>query len=78
MSGAELVISHIEYMFSLGAGENVGLGSDFDGIAGAFSDIGGAEKMNGLIEKIRERISPDAAERVSHGNFMRFLSEAGI
>lgn len=78
MSGAEFVISHIEYMFSLGAEENVGLGSDFDGIAGAFSDLGGVEKMNGLIEKIRTHISPDAAERVSHGNFMRFLSEAGI
>lgn len=78
MSGAEIVISHIEYMFSLGAEENVGLGSDFDGISGAFSDVGGVEKMNGLVEKIRTRISPDAAERVAHGNFMRFLSEAGI
>ncbi len=78
MSGAESVISHIEYMFSLGAEENVGLGSDFDGIAGAFSDLCGCEKTVCLIEKIRERMSPDAAERVSHGNFMRFLSETWI
>lgn len=74
-SSSEDIVRHIEHMFSLGAAENVGLGSDFDGIAATPIDVDGADKMQYLAEKIGSAISLDAAERVAYKNFMRFLSE---
>ncbi len=66
------IVDHIEHIVSLGGEENVGLGSDFDGVSYLPTDI---SDCHGLVNITREMIirgfDEETLLRVLGGNFLR-------
>jgi len=66
-------MAHIRHFIDLGAGANLGLGSDFDGFGtmpDGFTDVS-SYKM--LAEKIAEVFDEDTSNRIMYGNFYDFF-----
>ena len=66
-------MAHIRHFNALGAGANLGLGSDFDGFGTmpeGFTDVS-SYKM--LAEKIAEEFDEDTSRRIMYGNFYDFF-----
>ena len=71
------IIRHIEHILALGGEENVGFGSDFDGIDRTPDDIRGAEEMYRLIdEMLRLGYSETVIKKITAENFLRLFDAA--
>jgi len=71
----EMVAAHIDYIVKLVGDRHVAIGSDFDG-ADMPEVLCDATRLPLLLRELkRRRYSDDALERITHGNFMRVLSQ---
>lgn len=65
------IVRHIDYFISLGGENNIGLGSDFDGVDRLPKGIGGV----GDVEKIIKMLPYDTnlREKIAYKNFLRLI-----
>ncbi len=69
---AERIVDHMEHILDLGGENNLGLGSDFDGIEYLPDDMTGIESMESLISLMKDRgFGENIIEKILFGNFMR-------
>ncbi len=72
----EKILEHIEYILSLRGEDNVGLGSDFDGIESLPKGMTGIESVGKLIELMEKRnYGEKLIEKILGENFMRVLKD---
>lgn len=70
------VTCHIEHFCGLGGTENVGLGSDFDGIPNLPKECSGAAFINDIAEELLRKNYPETTVRaILHGNFRRIFEK---
>lgn len=70
------IIEHIEHFAALGGVDNVGLGSDFDGIEELPGGIDGAESMYKIIDRLlRMGYTEEQAKGIASDNFRRVFRE---
>ncbi|WP_020007488.1 dipeptidase [Salinicoccus albus] len=62
---------HIDRIVELGGEENIGLGSDFDGISEYIKDLEDAGKYSNLTVKLTERYGSGFTKRMAYDNFIR-------
>lgn len=71
---AEDIVNHIEYFLELGGENNIGIGSDFDGIDTTPREIHGAEGMNKIVEcMLRRNFTQELIEKITSKNFLRVI-----
>ena len=71
---AETVVDHIAHVAELGGGQNVGFGSDFDGIDSAPVDVAHPGQIPNLLDALRRRgFSPEEVEGIAGRNFLRYM-----
>lgn len=72
----ESVLRHIDHAISLGAENNICLGSDFDGIPVTTPDIKNASDYIKLIEAMKKAgYSDELIDKITHKNFMEFFKK---
>lgn len=69
------VIRHIDHALSLGAYDNICLGSDFDGIDTTTVDITDASCYVKLIDAMKEQYSDELIDKITHKNFIEFYKK---
>ena len=69
------ILEHIDYIIASGGEENVGLGSDFDGMERLPEGMTGIESMKNLTEAIYKKYGKEVGEKIVFGNFLRVLKE---
>ncbi len=70
------VIRHIDHALSLGAEDNICLGSDFDGIDTTPADITDASCYIKIIDAMKEAgYSDELIDKITHKNFMEFYKK---
>ncbi|MBO5136535.1 MAG: dipeptidase [Clostridia bacterium] len=69
------ILEHVDYIIASGGVENVGLGSDFDGMERLPEGMTGIESMKNLTEAIYKKYGKEAGEKIVFGNFLRVLKE---
>lgn len=70
----ERIVDHMEYILNLGGENNIGIGSDFDGIDCLPDGIQGIESMNRLVCLMENRgFGKSIIEKITFGNFMRVI-----
>ncbi|MEL1135789.1 dipeptidase [Desulfitobacterium sp. THU1] len=74
-AGLQDVVRHIRHIAEVAGVEAVGLGSDFDGIENTPKGLEGANKYDALVQALSDSgFSQTEIEKITHRNFMRFLS----
>lgn len=72
--GIERICDHIDHILSLGGEDNIGLGSDFDGVPNLPDNMGGIEDMGTLIECMEKRgYGENLIRKITFDNFMRII-----
>lgn len=66
----EDLFPHIDRIIDLGGSENIGLGSDFDGIASFIKGLEDAGTFGHLIDALTEKYGHEFSEKISHRNFI--------
>lgn len=66
----EDVIAHIEHLVSLGGMDQVGLGSDFDGINYYVKDLEHAGKYQNFVKALLKRFTEEEVKGFAHQNFL--------
>ena len=70
------IIKHIEHFLSLGGEDNIGLGSDFDGIDFAPKDIENSAQIYKLFDAMLSlNYSEELVEKIAYRNFMSFFDK---
>lgn len=72
-TSADDIIRHIDHFLSLGGEENLGLGTDFDGIDCLPDGIDGTSSLYTFCEKLNVLYGADVAEKITGENFLRVL-----
>lgn len=68
------VIRHIEYALSQGAEDNLGLGSDFDGIDATPKGITNLKDYQKLFKELEKmNYSQELIDKITHQNFINFM-----
>lgn len=67
----ECAVDHINYFLSLGGENNIGLGSDFDGVDSLPYGVAGCQDMAKVIKMLP--YSLDLREKIANKNFMRVI-----
>ncbi len=68
------IIRHIEYILSLGGENNIGFGSDFDGMDSMPKEISGIQDIHKIPDElIRLGYSNELIEKITYKNFLRLL-----
>ncbi len=69
------IIKHIEHFMSLGGEDNIGMGSDFDGVDNNLPEgIKGCEDMYKLFDRLLTlNYTDEQIEKISHKNFERIF-----
>jgi membrane dipeptidase len=70
------LLRHLDHMLALGAENNIGFGSDFDGTSNPLTDLSNAFTYRSFGEQLVERYGLELAEKLLHGNLERFLMNA--
>ena len=74
--GVEKILENIEYILNLGGENNVGIGSDFDGVDYLPQGINGIESMETLIGMMEKRgYGAKLINKILSENFMRIMKE---
>ena len=72
--GIDDVVRHIEHILALGGEDNIGLGSDFDGIDRTPRDLRGVQDMHILTEQmLKMGYSDELVRKITFENFMRLF-----
>ncbi len=70
----ERIVDHIEYILDMGGENNIGFGSDFDGVEYLPDGMTGIEDMEKLISIMENRgFGKNIIEKIAFRNFMRVL-----
>ncbi|MBM6618366.1 membrane dipeptidase [Bacillus suaedaesalsae] len=69
------VLNHLEYICALGGENNVGFGSDFDGISSTVVGLENYSKYETLIEVLLKHYSSVQVEKFIYQNFLNHLPE---
>ncbi|WP_409305497.1 dipeptidase [Peribacillus sp. SCS-155] len=69
------VLSHLDYICSLGGQRNVGFGSDFDGITHTVPGLSSYSQYDNLVNELYKRYSASQVEGFLYGNFMDHLPD---
>ncbi|KAA0547864.1 membrane dipeptidase [Bacillus sp. BGMRC 2118] len=69
------VLRHLDYICALGGENNVGFGSDFDGISSTVVGLEDFSKYDTLIEELSKHYSNGQVEKFIYQNFMNHLPE---
>ena len=69
------VIHHVDHALSLGAYDNICLGSDFDGIDTTPADITDASCYIKIIDAMKEKYSDELIDKITHKNFIEFYKK---
>lgn len=76
---ADDVLRHIDYALSLGAEDNLGLGSDFDGIDKTPKDIKNLVQYEKLFEKMYKLgYNMELLDKITHKNVFNFMRRVEI
>ena len=69
------IIKHIEHFMSLGGEDNIGMGSDFDGVGNNLPEgIKGCEDMYKIFDRLLAlNYTDEQIEKISHKNFERIF-----
>ncbi len=67
------LIEHIDHFCSLGGEKNIGLGSDFDGIAKKIVNLEDASMQQNLLNELLKKYSEDQVKGFAYKNFMSHL-----
>lgn len=69
------IVSHIEYFLSLGGENNIGIGSDFDGIDSIAKGINSAKDIYKIFNLLSARgISDEVIKKIAYKNILRVMS----
>lgn len=69
------IIRHIDYALSLGAEDNLGLGSDFDGIEKTPQDLKNLQEYENLFEKmVNAGYKMELIDKITHKNVVEFMT----
>ena len=69
------IIKHIEHFASLGGIENIGLGSDFDGVDVLPHDLPGAEKVYTILDRLASlNYTEEEINMIAYDNFHRIIT----
>jgi membrane dipeptidase len=66
------LIKHIDHFCSLGGMQNIGLGSDFDGISTYINQLENAAMTQNLINELLKHFKEEEVRGFAAGNFMRY------
>ena len=73
-AGIKNILKHIDHFLKLGGENNIGLGSDFDGVDFLPQDLAGIEDMPKLFDAMREHgYDEKLINKIMYGNFERIL-----
>lgn len=68
------IVRHIEYIMALGGENNIGIGSDFDGIDTLPQSLGGVEDLESIFNSLLQLgYSDKAVSKLAGGNFLRLI-----
>ena len=68
------IIRHIEYALSMGAEDNLGMGSDFDGIDTTTKEITNLKDYQKLFKELEKiNYSQELIDKITHKNFVKFM-----
>lgn len=68
------IIRHIEYICSLGGENNIGFGSDFDGILETVVDVSAYGDYENVINELCKHYAASTVERFLYDNFVEHIS----
>lgn len=68
------MIRHLKHFKEIGAIDNIGLGSDFDGINGKLEVFDG-RAMKDLVKAMQKDFTKAEIEKITHGNVLRLYQE---
>ena len=64
------LVRHIDYLCSLGGIQQVGIGSDFDGISSHITGLGNASEFPNLINELQKQYTETEVEGFAYRNFL--------
>ena len=67
------VMAHFRHFINIGAGNNIGLGCDFDGIPSMPTGITDVSSLKRFSELLTEEFDADTSFRIMEGNFYEFF-----
>ncbi len=68
------ILDHIDYILDMGGENNIGFGSDFDGISYLPEEMSGVESMENLIFRMEKRgYGEKVIKKIAYENFIRVL-----
>jgi len=67
------IMRHINHFIGLGAGGNIGLGCDFDGIGSMPTGFSGVSSLGSLANAITDELGADVSESIMSGNFYEYF-----
>jgi len=67
------IMAHLHHFIQIGAGSNIGLGCDFDGIPGTPEGITGVESLKAFGGLLVDEFNKDYAYKIMEGNFYDFF-----
>lgn len=67
------LLEHIAYLIDLGALDQIGLGSDFDGIASHVVELSNASEFPNLLSAITANYGVETAKNIASQNFLRYV-----
>lgn len=69
--GVDDILKHMEHMIKLGAGKNIGFGTDFDGMSRTPSGVSGVQSMGDVIKRMEKSgFSQEFVKNISYYNFL--------
>ncbi|AOM82884.1 dipeptidase [Salisediminibacterium beveridgei] len=74
MASIAELMTHIDYIYSMGGGNCISLGSDFDGISSYVKDLSHAGEYQNLIQALLQRYEIEVVEGFAWKNAHRYLS----
>jgi membrane dipeptidase len=70
------ILKHIEYILALGGENNIGFGSDFDGMSMLPCEISGVEDFFRIIDAMQKiGYSDELIKKICYGNFLRLIKD---
>lgn len=71
----EDLFPHIDRIINLGGSDNIGIGSDFDGIATYVNGLSHAGEFQNLVNKLQAQYGTEFTEKMTHRNFKKIFCE---
>jgi len=67
------IYDHLRHIIQIGAGNNIGLGCDFDGIETTPEGIEGVQSLKHFGENLAEAFDEETSYKIMEGNFYAFF-----